>query len=83
MPTGDILSSQISVNYVEEHSGSLGRGGFSSKIGARHPLFQASSSAGKIPRTQARHTSFCSGKAFGFVLTIDCPIKYNCSVSIS
>lgn len=55
---------------MEEYSGALGREDLVER--SEPVLVQASSSAGKIPRMQAKHTSFFSGKGFGFVLAIDC-----------
>lgn len=74
MPTGDILSSQIQVLTMWKNTAVLW-GGEDLVEGLKPVLFQASSSAGKIPRTQARHTSFFSGKGSWFVLAIDCLIN--------
>ena len=74
MPTGDILSSQIQALTIWKNTVVLWGG--EDLVERWEPvLFQASSSAGKIPRTEAKHTNFFSGKGFGLVLAIDCLIN--------
>jgi len=74
VPTGDILSSQTQTLTIWKNTVVLWAGG--DLIERSEPvLFQASSSAGKIPRMQETHTSFFSGKGFGFALAINCLIN--------
>lgn len=73
-PLGDILSSQKQALTMWKNTVVLWGG--EDLVERLEPvLFQASSTAGKIPRTQARHTSFFSGKRFGFVLATACLIS--------
>lgn len=74
VPTGDIPSSQIQVLTMWKNTVVLW-GGEDLVQRSKPVLFQASSSAGKIPRMQARHTSFFSGKGFGFIGATDCLVN--------
>lgn len=74
MPTGDILSSQTQALTMWKNTVVLWGG--EDLVERLEPvLFQASYSAGKIPRVQARNTSFFSGKGVEFVLDIECLIN--------